>query len=475
MEDESLLAFLHLALSPLYQAVHFLSFKLAGISLVTSRLFTALCGWALLLVFWWFLRRVIAVEALFLTLTLLAFQQDLLVLSRLAIPEVAIMLVQLLVFFLLTCPSTTSHLSFLGGILLGLGFAVKATVIPFLPIASAIILLVPEIVTGQRKFLPKVRRLLWFWFGFLIPVVAATLVVAFSMIDTSLITWILSVCRDRLEVSSPFSMVSFFFEHPLAETFNLWALGLWLSLLVWGAKRASIDIASKRLLVASAVWFVTYLAVMLTIDYYPTRYKVHILLPMVVNLAVALSLLQQFGVDEIIQAIQRRKRLAQKLWMMLLAAPTAGFLAPMVAAFLLRLEAEPGRLLIKLVSFAVALALVIGIATWRQRSERALRFLLVFPLSAAPLWLGLSTSGLAPSFWPSGGNSTAPMLVFLGLTAVCSAAIVFSRRLVLVRAHAVAIAAFICMAAAPGQGELQLSPSALFDSQCLSGFGFSAC
>lgn len=77
---------LHLLLAPLFQGVSYAVFALLGVSLLTSQLFTALCGSALLLIFWASLRRSVSPEALLLALGMLAIEMDLVVLSRVAVP-----------------------------------------------------------------------------------------------------------------------------------------------------------------------------------------------------------------------------------------------------------------------------------------------------------------------------------------------------------------------------------------------------
>ena len=89
---------LHFYLAPLFQLTHCVVFRLGGVSLVTSRIFTALCGSALLVLFWGLLRRAVTGQAILLGLALLAVQADLVMLSRVAVPEMVIMFLQLLIY-----------------------------------------------------------------------------------------------------------------------------------------------------------------------------------------------------------------------------------------------------------------------------------------------------------------------------------------------------------------------------------------
>ena len=85
----------HLLLAPLFQAGSFVVFSLLGVSLWSSRLLTAVSGSLILLLYGWGLRRVVAPSALLAGLALLAFEVDLLMLSRVAVPEMPAMLLEL--------------------------------------------------------------------------------------------------------------------------------------------------------------------------------------------------------------------------------------------------------------------------------------------------------------------------------------------------------------------------------------------
>src|SRR5262249_14140551 len=76
----------HLFMAPLFQLSNYLVFELLGVSLLTSRLLTALTGSAILVLFWGCLRRAVSPQALLVGVALLTLQSDLIVLSRVAVP-----------------------------------------------------------------------------------------------------------------------------------------------------------------------------------------------------------------------------------------------------------------------------------------------------------------------------------------------------------------------------------------------------
>ena len=53
---------IHLVLSPLYQAVNFVIFEIAGVSRSTTRFFSALCVSLVVGIFWWRLRRPLGIN-----------------------------------------------------------------------------------------------------------------------------------------------------------------------------------------------------------------------------------------------------------------------------------------------------------------------------------------------------------------------------------------------------------------------------
>jgi len=134
-------------------------------------------------------------------------------------------------------------------------------------------------------------------------------------------------------LSDIYDIVSFPFEDTLSSTFNLWALGIWISMLAWlTAARDHVDSWSHRYLTTSAIWFMFYLMVMLTLGYFPSRYTIHILLPMALFISVGVSMLQRLGIQGIIDHIVHSKGPTGLLWLGIVSAPTATFLLPLLGS-----------------------------------------------------------------------------------------------------------------------------------------------
>src|SRR4029077_20878439 len=119
----------------------------------------------ILFVFWQLLRRTVSPQALLVGMVLLAFQTDLVMLSRVAVPEIVITFFQLVIFVVIVSTGGSSWRMVSAGLLLLVACGMKATIIAFLPIFSVIILLMPRRLTETQRW----RDLTLFWIGFSAP------------------------------------------------------------------------------------------------------------------------------------------------------------------------------------------------------------------------------------------------------------------------------------------------------------------
>src|SRR5262249_2066418 len=131
--DSSLMN-MHLVLAPFFQLINYAVFEIAGVSFLTSRMFTALCGSAMLILLWVVLRHIVNPQALLLGVTLLAVQTDLVVLSRVAVPEMVVMLFQLLIYLSIVSSGNSLWRMVLAGALMLVACGMKATTALGLPI-----------------------------------------------------------------------------------------------------------------------------------------------------------------------------------------------------------------------------------------------------------------------------------------------------------------------------------------------------
>jgi hypothetical protein len=392
---------LHLFIAPLFQLSNYLVFELVGVKILASRILTALCGSGILVLFWGFMRQIVTPQTLLLGLTLLAFQPDLILLSRVAVPEMAIMFFQIMIYFMIVSSDRSSWRLLVAGMLSASAVAIKLTMLLFLPIFVVMIWLMPRNIAMANE---KWRNLRLYGVGLTTPLAVAA-IVWFSFLENTFtfgdILEHFSTATTFLGLSPPYDVINFLFAHTLSLTFNVWALGVWLSVLGWTAARRikKIDFLSHRYLVTSAIWFVLYFLLMLSLEYFPSRYKIHVLLPMVIFISVGVSVLQRVGLGKSIETFAGGRSLSELLWIGVVSFPTAALFAPLFIPALGFTGLQHERLISKLSSFSVSLVVFTSILQRLKYNQQAVRFFLIFPFVGAMGWL-LLVSLSNHSFWP---------------------------------------------------------------------------
>jgi hypothetical protein len=391
---------LHLMLAPLFQLASYVSLSLLGPSTFSARLFSALCGSALVFVFWRHLRHRVSPLSLLAGTAVLAVQVDYVALSRLAVPEMAAILFQGLAYFALVHASSSPLRLMLGGFLLLLAVATKATVAPVAGIFALMVLTMP------RRDGSRWKDLFWFTLGAAGPVIVSAAAAAACCLPASTLQrWLdspyVTVLSNFVGLSSVYRIVSFPLDNPLAPALGALLLGMWLSWLGWIATpRDQRDEASARYLVTSAVWALAYMVVMLALRYFPSRYMLHVVLPMVVNITVGIDLLQRAGMSRVLAAL-RGAAIGAWLRAALLTLPTAVFAAPVIGYVLAIAGVDSARLRGQVTCLALSWMLsAVAWVTLRSR-DRGLQFFLLFPILAEVAWLVASLPMFPDSaLWP---------------------------------------------------------------------------
>ena len=399
---------LHLILAPLFQLANYVIFDLVGFNRLSTRIFTAFCGSALLLLFWKNLRHKVTPQALLVGVMLLAVQVDFVVMSRVAVPEMVVILFQALAYFVLVSREPSPRRMTLLGAVMLIAVGMKGTVVFSLGIFSLIILFMPvapDESTGKTRRWPL---LLWFWGGLAAPMLLAGAVwigccapkSLLEMVHLSGASYLAPMLR-LLQFSNVHHILSFPFQDSLAPALNFLALGLWLSWLGWiAADRNEVDALARRYLITSTIWIVAYLALMLAMDYFPRRYMVHIVLPMAINITVGMSLLQKVGIQKVMTALRRHDRV-RLLRLAIFVLPTAVFIAPLLAPAMALGGFDPERLRIQLACAAIAAVATTFIAHKVASRDRALNFLMAFPILQAALWMVLAAVFEDATMWPT--------------------------------------------------------------------------
>ena len=152
---------IHLMLSPAYQLCSYLAFKWHGISFVSARASSALAGSALVIVVALCLRRHVTLFALTVGIVILGFETNMLVQSRLALPEIPAAFATLISAMVLLLARQTRRNAALAGFLFTVALAFKGTVVMVAP-AFFVIALLPSDPLSWRA---RVERTLAFAAG----------------------------------------------------------------------------------------------------------------------------------------------------------------------------------------------------------------------------------------------------------------------------------------------------------------------
>jgi hypothetical protein len=405
----------HVGVAPLFEAVNFLVFQIFGISFATARAFTAASGATLIVMFWVMLRRTVSPAALLFALALLVFQTDLIALSRLAIPEVPAMVGELLVYWVLI-QARSMRGAAVGGLLTSVALGVKLTAAPIALVGVAIILLMSGDAASLRE---RLRRLCAYLIAtafvpFLVLISIGGLYGAAPIVAR--LMELTSFLSGNLHVTSLRGLAGLLFGGGFMWT--LWGFGLsvWISLLLFMAGNPRMaQRVEMRHLWASALWCGIYAFVWFISDYSPTRYLAHLVIPLAINVACSVSLLQRHGISEILDSVKRRYGTAEWLRCGLLVFPSAVFLAPLVAQFIGALGFDDGRVRVQSAAIVILAPPLLAVAWSRRYSRRHALFFLLFPAISMAILVSQWVLGSTEVFW-IGSIGTVTTRIGLALT-----------------------------------------------------------
>lgn len=372
---------LHLLLAPLFQAAVAASFFVGGVTLTSARAVTALAGSAMLLLFWFGLRRRLAAGALLAGLAIVAFDPDLIALSRVAIPEVAALLVTFGAFLTLTTATRPLHIVG-AGMLMAMAIGTKATIAGTILPFTALVLVVHA---GRR-----VRAVLELWAGLLL--IGATLLVTAAvggwLPDLVNPSTMHSITR-RLPLLEPRDLVLRIFEYPRAPSLPYMLFAAWAGSLAWSTRADRTDRRLVPLYLGSLFWLVWAMAQMLIIEYHPPRYAVHAVVPAAVHVATGLSVFRP-----------SRLRTGSLLWRVTAALPLPVLLAPLMIHVVALAAGDVTRVRYRLIALALA-SVVTMLLVWSASATR-MRGLVTSAAIAGTAALVLLPMAHLPGFWIGG-------------------------------------------------------------------------
>lgn len=401
-EIRSVGSLIHLIVAPLYQALSYVVFLVAGVTLWSTRLISAVSGSLLLVTVFVVLRRACRPEALVLALAMLAVEMDMVVLSRIAIPEMAAMSLTLLAFVLLVGEPIRSSRMFAAGLLMAAALGIKATVLPVMAIFVVIQLFRPVGEGGPSR----AKALAAFTLGFLVLVAAlagALVAVGVGMGPSTIRS--LGVIRGFFRPADLYGILATPFEDTLAPVLSVWTLAAWLGLLGWlaGSRGGALSPGEARLLHASTLWAGLFAAAMLLFEYFPSRYKIHLFVPLALVAAVGITAFQREGGPPTLGArLSGLGTWARVGTAVLLVLPTGVLLAATALTACARLRVDPLRIRTRYAVLVLAVLLVSALAVRRLRDGRPVDAFVWFPLVWTGAWMVAERiGGVRVVLWPS--------------------------------------------------------------------------
>lgn len=413
---------LHLLLTPGYQAVNYVVFRLFGVDFWSARLFTAVCGILTVAVIFFYLRRYVTPFALALGVLILGFETDLLSESRMALPEMPSVFFTLLAFLVLTLGQQTRRNAFLAGLFAAIAVAMKATTIMVMPVFPLIILLLPP--GGLAR--DRVTRVFVFVAGFALLVVAslgATL--AFDLLKFEGIAVIGRFFVFAAQ-ATPYIAAMRFFDSSELEARNLLLLGVWFCSWAWFHRNEDASAAVSNLYLASGAWAAWWLIAWSGSHYLPGRYIVHWIVPATIHVMAGLSLAGHEMFARIAGTLRQGRGLPHALLLAWLVLPTAIFLSALAASLVAYFGWDHSSLL-RRIAWIVVLTGVLAAAVGRRGSRPdTIAAFLLFPVVMTLLWLAGRELGVVDDFWRF--SSAASLAMWTAVAALTfSACIVLAR------------------------------------------------
>jgi hypothetical protein len=389
----------NLMVAPGFELGTYLAFSVAGVSRAVARLLPALSGCALLWLLGIYLRPRASVSGLALGLGLLAMQGDMLVLSRVALPEVPAMLATLAAFATLTAEPPASRRLFAGGVFSALTVGMKVTTLPIVGIFAILSFGLRERATWRMRW----RDLGSFAAGVAV-VGGLGAVIGFGLlaveaVDPSLLLRRARLLNEFLGISDAYSIAALPIQGAMAPALNPACLALWIGALAWIAGPPPQE-GLRRGLAGSLVWAVLYLGVMAIQAYFPERYMTHVLVPFAVVAALGATHLESVGAAGIVGGIEASTGLRRVLAIGVLLLPTGLLLAP-IAAALLATAGMPATSLSSQLCAAAGSCLVLYFSLGsRVAHPKVVSLLVGLPLVYTALWLAFwLLAERPPVFW----------------------------------------------------------------------------
>jgi hypothetical protein len=412
--------------APLYEVATTAVFVVGGVSFTTARIFSALCGSALVVLAWLWLRGRVRPAPALLGVSMLAFPADLVVMSRIAAPESAVMLGTLLAFGLLCTPPPRRRTLVGAGVVAAVAVGLKLTAL----FVAGVFLCVALVLRGRGATASdRLRDAIAFAAGVAGPAAVALLgaiaAVGWLGIGTGVLfdKW-----AEFMVVRDVFSIFSLLFALD-APAVVASCLALWLAGLVFiGGGPEQPDRA--RWLRAASAWAVIWIGVYSLQGYFPSYYRIHVLVPLALVAALATDAAERSGWDGLHARLVDPRAVVRWPSTVFVAAVPGLHLAAVLAPAATLLGESPDRISIRLLTFAFGWAVAtLTMASLLQR-RRALDLVIAFSVAATVLHFAhwIVRPYAVEFFARSTGEALAHLGLLAGAAVVAWAAVSFVRR-----------------------------------------------
>ena len=411
---------LHLMLSAGFQSVVFTIFKLFGVGFISARIWSAVCGSLIVIVTCFFWRKVVRGMPLLLGVAFLAFEPLVLDLSRTALPEVPSLLFTLLAFIAICVSRRPSAGAAAAGLLFAVAISMKGTVALLAPVFVVLVLLSGRTASIRGRLLDCAA----FLFGLLTPVLIGLFVaVSAGIIKPISMLAIFSLLLKYISYGGFYSFLIRFFQESEVASVNLLFLGVWLGSWALLFRKECATTPLWRIFRLSSLWSVGWLLVWPTLSYTPDRYFVHLLMPLVINVAAGLALWQQLGSTRIIariDALRLESGAMVDVWLLL---PTAVLFAAFIASLASVAGVPVDRLSQRLLLIFTGAALLVWVSRTKWLDKPVAAALIAFPVMTALLCFAIGQLGMvvlggpAATVWVPLSNIFLFIAVAVGLAA----------------------------------------------------------
>lgn len=395
---------LHVMLSPVYQAVTTAVFLVFGPSMTVARAISAGFGVALTTGAYLFLGRYLTPSAAVAGALLLAFQPDLVFLSRTAIPEIPALFFETVAFFILVSGPGYRR-ALLAGLTLALALGMKGTAAPVVVAMAGVALL----SHGDRVRGP-VLRLAAMSVGVVVPglLAGALALLALGGGGEGGLFDAASQVAEFVQPATPYGVLAQLWYSPAAPWVFALLLPIWVIAGLVVAKGTTLPGRLRPIYLGSAAWIAVWLGCAALLEYFPERYAAHVFAPLAINLAAGISILHGWSTDTSLADRVRRGSPTQqafvRAWFSIAPAVLVGsILLAALSAFV------PGadRLTTQILCVGVLFVLLVLVAPRNPAGTPAVVGVFAPPIFVAAWYAQSAWPAAATAFWDTSLSAAA--------------------------------------------------------------------